>query len=99
MKRSIEQWRGMKPSAVMAGSTAQTMYCLEDAKADIIQLFEENLKAAAEIRAARIEALEECAELAGKQLMTSHRRANMDYGWNGACRAIAAAISALKEKG
>jgi hypothetical protein len=50
-------------------------------------------------RRARIEALEECVGLAGKQLMTSHRRANMDYGWNGACRAIAAAISALKEKG
>ena len=50
MRRSIDQWRGMVPKAVLDGSRAQAMYCIEDAKADIIQLFEENERAAQELR-------------------------------------------------
>lgn len=38
LERSIEQWRNMKPSEVMKGSTAQITYALEDARKDILSL-------------------------------------------------------------
>lgn len=38
LERSIERWRGMKPSEVMKGSTAQITYALEDARKDILSL-------------------------------------------------------------
>lgn len=38
MNRSIERWRGMEPAAVAAGSEAQCMYCIADARADILEL-------------------------------------------------------------
>lgn len=39
LERSIERWRGMKPSEVMKGSTAQITYALEDARKDILTLY------------------------------------------------------------
>jgi hypothetical protein len=39
LERSIERWRGMKPSDVMKGSTAQITYALEDARKDILTLY------------------------------------------------------------
>lgn len=50
MRRSIDQWRNTVPKAVVDGSPAQAMYCIADAKADIAQLFEENERAAIELR-------------------------------------------------
>ncbi len=41
MRRTMDQWRGMKADAIMAGSPAQMRYCIEDAQADIIQLHAE----------------------------------------------------------
>jgi len=38
LERSIERWRGMKPSEVMKGSAAQITYALEDARKDILSL-------------------------------------------------------------
>ncbi|WP_206669592.1 hypothetical protein [Brucella sp. 10RB9213] len=38
LERCIERWRGMKPSEVMKGSTAQITYALEDARKDILSL-------------------------------------------------------------
>ena len=38
MRRTIEQWRGTVPKAVVDGSAAQAIYCIDDAKADILEL-------------------------------------------------------------
>lgn len=38
MKRTLDQWRGMKPEAVVAGSPAQVLFCIRDAQADILEM-------------------------------------------------------------
>jgi hypothetical protein len=50
MKRSIEQWRGMVPEAVVNGSPAQVIYCIKDAQHEILELFRETERWAAVIR-------------------------------------------------
>jgi len=42
MNRSIQQWRGMRPESVVAGSPAQVLFCIRDAQADILSLQAEN---------------------------------------------------------
>ena len=38
LERSVDRWRNMVPTAVMAGSPAQIQYALEDARKDILAL-------------------------------------------------------------
>ena len=40
-RRTRTQWRGMKPEAVIAGSEAQILYCIQDARHDILCLYAE----------------------------------------------------------
>lgn len=42
MKRSLDRYAGTSPEAVASGSSAQMMYFVEDAKADIAVLAAEN---------------------------------------------------------
>lgn len=39
MVRSIDQWRGMSPKAVLAGSEAQSLYALQAARHDILAMW------------------------------------------------------------
>ena len=41
LNRSPRGWAGMSPEAVCAGSEAQKLYCIRDAKADIATLVSE----------------------------------------------------------
>lgn len=38
LRRSIESWRKCDPATIAAGSEAQCMYCIDDARADILAL-------------------------------------------------------------
>ncbi len=38
MKRSIQRWQKIDPQAVSDGSRAQSFYCIQDARADILEL-------------------------------------------------------------
>jgi hypothetical protein len=40
MRRSPGRWKAMSASAVVAGSEAQTLFCIRDAQADIAWLAE-----------------------------------------------------------
>lgn len=57
--RTIEQWRNCSPAAMVAGSAAQVLYALRDAKHDILALHDENTT----LRAERDAAQEELARL------------------------------------
>ena len=39
--RTRAQWSNMRPDAVVAGSQAQVLYCIQDARSDIILLWAE----------------------------------------------------------
>jgi hypothetical protein len=39
MERSIATWIAMQPEAVMAGSDAMKLYCIKDARHDILELY------------------------------------------------------------
>jgi hypothetical protein len=39
-RRTRAQWTNMEPKAVVAGSPAQIYYCIDDARADILKLWE-----------------------------------------------------------
>jgi hypothetical protein len=41
LRRTRAQWSNMKPKAVVAGSEAQILYCIEDARSDILSLYAE----------------------------------------------------------
>lgn len=41
MRRDIERWRMTVPKSVAEGSEAQSMYCIADARADILELHDE----------------------------------------------------------
>lgn len=41
MRRTRAQWSNMEPKAVVAGSEAQIVYCIEDARSDILSLYAE----------------------------------------------------------
>lgn len=38
LNRSISRWEACDPSAIAAGSDAQCLYCIKDARADILNL-------------------------------------------------------------
>lgn len=40
-RRTRAQWSNTQPSAVAAGSKAQILYCIQDARADILSLYAE----------------------------------------------------------
>lgn len=42
LRRSIARWRGMEPATVVNGSDAQCQFCIDDAKHDILSLWQLN---------------------------------------------------------
>lgn len=55
MKRSESQWTAMNPKAVVVGSAAQVLFCITDARSDILELLIENKRLREENAALKID--------------------------------------------